>query len=222
LLATGEIKCWGNNSSGQLGVSDNLERGSAPGQLGAELPAVAVQPPQRAAALALGTNHGCALLADRHLECWGQNDGQRLGVAADVKGGAAPLQEVVLGDVPTALALAAGDSHSCALLDSRQVECWGSLVFGELGLGIVADSDAGLASGLRAPLSPIDLGEEDGAPARVLGLSAGVGFTCAVLGSLHVKCWGQNHDGQLGIGDRRARGEDPADMGNELPSVRLE
>jgi len=36
-----------------------------------------------------------------------------------------------------------------------------------------------------------------------------------------VKCWGRNLDGQLGLGDTAARGNEPNEMGEKLPTVDL-
>lgn len=42
-LDDGNIKCWGSNGSGELGLGDLLSRGDKPGQMGASLPAVQLQ-----------------------------------------------------------------------------------------------------------------------------------------------------------------------------------
>lgn len=52
-------------------------------------------------------------------------------------------------------------------------------------------------------------------------MSAGGGYTCALLDNHSVKCWGDNVSGQLGLGDSNARGDKPADMGDALPAVSL-
>ena len=66
-------------------------------------------------------------------------------------------------------------------------------------------------------LPAVDLGT--GAVARQL--SSGEGHTCAVLGDGSVKCWGLNSTGQLGLGDKTARGDALGEMGELLPVVEL-
>ena len=59
-----------------------------------------------------------------------------------------------------------------------------------------------------------------GAGRTAVELAAGH-FTCARLDNGAVKCWGLNNDGQLGLGDRNARGDVPGEMGDALPAVSL-
>lgn len=79
----------------------------------------------------------------------------------------------------------AGNLHSCAILDTGQVRCWGGNGNGQLGNGTTTASTAPvLVSGLSA----------------VVQLSAGGFHTCALLHGGGVRCWGLNGNGQLGNG----------------------
>src|SRR3972149_8904890 len=48
------------------------------------------------------------------------------------------LAAIALGTGRTAVAVTAGDQHSCALLDNATLKCWGQNVGGNLGLGDTA------------------------------------------------------------------------------------
>ena len=56
---------------------------------------------------------------------------------------------------------------------------------------------------------------------KPLQLAVGDGFSCARFNNLKVKCWGANAAGQLGLGDKAARGDQADEMSNSLPFVDL-
>jgi len=111
------------------------------GQMGDNLPPVALGTGRSAVALAAGAFHTCALLDDATVNCWGRNIDGQLGLGDTKNRGDLPnqmgnaLPAVSLGTGRTALGVAAGESHSCALLDNATLECWGRGTEGQLGLG---------------------------------------------------------------------------------------
>jgi len=158
LLDNGQVKCWGANDKGQLGLGDTFARGAAAADMGDALPAVALG--ASAKAIAAGAQHTCALLEGGSVKCWGHNDAGQLGqghvrAIGDEAGEVAALGAIELGD-QKAVAIDVG-FHSCALLENGAVKCWGSNAFGELGLGDTANR--GDTAGSMAGLKAIDLGE---------------------------------------------------------------
>jgi alpha-tubulin suppressor-like RCC1 family protein len=81
-------------------------------------------------------------------------------------------------------AIAAGVSHTCALMKTGGVRCWGKDSMAQLGDGEHLD---------RALPPPSDV--LTGASA----ISAGMEHTCALMASGGVRCWGSNDLGQLGL-----------------------
>ena len=90
-------------------------------------------------------------------------------------------------DVPITPQVAAGVEHTCALLSSGAMKCWGSNNYGQLGLGNTDDVNI-----------PTDLPVFEGG-ARATAISAGADHTCALFDNGAVKCWGLNYSGQLGL-----------------------
>lgn len=85
--------------------------------------------------------------------------------------------------------------HACAVLSTEHVDCWGSNASGALGDGSYTGPET---CGETIPCSrrPVEaVGITDAS--RV---SAGDYFTCALLQTGHVKCWGEGQDGELGDG----------------------
>lgn len=218
----GVVKCWGDNAGGQLGLGDNQTRGDEPGEMGAALPFVNLGLGATATQLVAGQAHTCALLMGGSVKCWGVNGQGQLGLGDTESRGDQPgemgnaLPVVDLGAGLTALQLAAGALHTCALLSNNTVKCWGSNFNGELGLGDVnhrGDQPGEMGDALPA----VDLGSTVSAGA----ITAGHGATCARLVMGGLKCWGRNDSGQLGQGDIMDRGDGPTEMGKELPVIEL-
>jgi alpha-tubulin suppressor-like RCC1 family protein len=145
LLDDATIKCWGANSYGQLGQGDTAARGSQPGHMGDALLPVKLGQGSKPVAIAVGNDHTCALLADGRVKCWGSNQLGQLGLGHTDSLGAEPgemgdaLPAVDLGTGKKAVAIAAGASHTCALLDDGAVKCWGGNSNGALGIGTIDD-----------------------------------------------------------------------------------
>ena len=114
-----------------LGLGDTVDRGVNPGQMGDMLPAVDLGVGHTAVALTAGNNYMCALLDNGSVKCWGWNSFGQLGLWHKSDRGSSPgqmgddLPAVPLGSGRTAVAVAAGAYHSCALLDNGGIKCWG-------------------------------------------------------------------------------------------------
>lgn len=169
----GQLRCWGANNEGQLGLGDRTDR-TAPTliELGAAV-----------AHVAAGETHTCAGTVSGDFYCFGRNRDGELGV------------DDAMSDryeSPVALeyglsfgAVANGHHHSCAL-DGGWLWCWGKSDRGQLGLG---DTET------RYAPRRVDVAGDWKA------ITAGNTHSCGVRGDGSVYCWGSNADGELGIGD---------------------
>jgi E3 ubiquitin-protein ligase HERC3 len=130
------------------------------------------------------------------------------------------IPAVSLGTGRTAKSISAGFHHTCAILDDDRLKCWGAPTAGELGLGSL--EYRGFASvagnGMGDSLPAVDLGSGR----HALEVQAHGMSTCALLDDQHLKCWGANNLGQLGLGDNASRGDDPLEMGEHLPFLSLD
>ncbi len=150
--------------------------------------------------LTCGWQSCCVTSEAGTVRCWGDGYfGQ--GAFGDVgdEPGETPVA-IPLGRNRTPRQMAAGGPHVCALLDDASVKCWGSSLLGQLGTG----------DKLPRGAEQHELG--DGMPVVDLGtgfvpvsVAAGVLTSCAVSSAGLLKCWGQNHDGELGLGDDQHR-----------------
>jgi cysteine-rich repeat protein len=170
LLASGGVKCWGDDLYGQLGNDAEELRQSAPAAVQGLANGVV--------ALAAGAYHTCAISAGGALACWGQDSYGQLG--DDATDADQPTPVPVAGMTSGVLAVACGESFTCAVVTGGEVRCWGR----EPATGTIVRSPA-----LVPSLS------------GVTGLTAGQTHACAVKADHNLVCWGDNNDGQLGNGD---------------------
>jgi alpha-tubulin suppressor-like RCC1 family protein len=209
LTSTGEVRCWGRGSSGRLGYgnTDNIGDNETPASAGNVLLE------GRAIYLSLGGVHSCAVLSDGAVRCWGTNGQLRLGQPREAVFGShlgdaeAPDSAPILDLGQPAIAVAAGGTHTCALLTDGAVRCWGGNNLGQLG-SAKSDSIIALADGLAR----LELGGE------AIQVAASDAHTCAVLSTGELTCWGEVENGKLGYGQgitNREVGDDetPASIG---------
>jgi len=221
-LDNGTVKCWGRNSTGQLGLGDTKFRGEQSGQMAA-LPVVDLGTGRTAVEIGAGNAYTCARLDNGEVKCWGANGegelGNGLGTGSiGFKGGQMgdSLVAVALGTGRTATALSVGFFHACAKLDNGKVKCWGANSAGQLGLGDQADrGTAGAQMGDNLPAVELGTGR------TVTSVSVGQEFNCARLDDMSIKCWGNSFYGQLGYGNTQKLGDGAGEMGDNLLAVDL-
>jgi alpha-tubulin suppressor-like RCC1 family protein len=137
-------------------------------------------PTTTARAVSASWYHSCAIV-DGALSCWGKNDVGQLGIG--VAGADEPLPRRVDG---TWIAVAAGNTFTCAIAIDHTVWCWGDNTDGHLGIGTAGGTQAAPVQVLLDP-SP--------APIEIAATSA---HACARLEDRTVRCWGRNTQGELG------------------------
>ena len=226
LLDNGQLKCWGNNSSGQLGIGDisspKDKIGDAANEMGDNLQAVALGTGVTATAVTAGVAFACAIVRGGSIpagsvKCWGANSSGQIGVGAvaspnDKIGDAANemgdnLPVVNIGTGRTAKAIMAGGNHVCAIRDNDTLVCWGSNVSGNTGRDTTVTSPNNLIGDGANEMGDNLIAVNLGAGAKPVQISAGGGGTCALLDdNVSVKCWGYGAQGTLGYGDTSNRG----------------
>jgi alpha-tubulin suppressor-like RCC1 family protein len=222
LIEDGSMRCWGDNSHGQIG-DGSLVSGRYPTRT-SNAPAMQQ--------LVIGAGSMCALSHDHCAWCWGDNSSGQLGTGElggprtpelnkllrgvlhlamfrRTSAAITPLQPLWWGEVegqfvraPRLVAdrkqyrsIDVGQQFGCGLRHDRHVECWGENDYGQLGTGDTVDQTE---------------------PVEVEGLSD---VTDVIVGNVEVYvirsdgtlwCWGNNFFGQLGDGtevDRATPGQ---------------
>ena len=176
LRSDGTVACWGSNRGGELGRG-TFTMAETVGPVGSLSSAVTV---------AVGASHSCALLANGQVKCWGSFFYSQAGFTPSGLSSQIATPALVPG-ISNAVALVAGQNHTCALRADGTVACWGRNGLGELGSG-----SAGADRAMPATVFGLS---------NVVALAAGGRHTCALLAQGGVRCWGANVDGQLGGGN---------------------
>ena len=161
--------------------------------------------------ISLGFSHTCALLNTGKVRCWGDGEYGQLGygnendIGDDNGETPASAGDVNVGGTVTQISL--GSYHTCALLNTGNVRCWGWGSLGRLGYGNETD--------IGDDETPADAGDVN-VGGTVVQISAGLYHTCALLNTGKVRCWGEGSFGRLGYGNENdiGDGEDPAVAGD--------
>jgi RHS repeat-associated protein/uncharacterized repeat protein (TIGR01451 family) len=187
LTAAGGVKCWGGNTSGQVGDGTTTQRPAPVDVSGLTSGVVAIT---------AGVRHTCALTTAGGVKCWGENTYGQLGDNTTTQRNA-PVN--VSGLTSGVVAISAGERHTCALTTTGGVKCWGNNSNGQLGDGTTTQR-----------LTPVNV---SGLTSGVAFVAAGNFHTCALTTAGGAKCWGSNSNGQLGDGTTTQR-TTPVDVSN--------
>ena len=211
LRNTGEVLCWGEGASGQLGNNAEDDKDHSvyvvDGDGSTNHLTSIVQ-------VSLGALHSCALSSGGGAYCWGYGGLGQLGSSNttfnNANNGATegvdrnfPLPVLVAENgapLTGTLSIGGGGAHTCALLEGGRGKCWGSQTNGRLGNGISSSS--------QVSFFPVDVEEQSGRAAALYGmiqLFVGVRQNCGLTSTGGVKCWGFGGEGSLGNGSSNDR-----------------
>lgn len=176
VIADGTVFCWGTGSS--LFGDPAVPRSTQPVAIGGFEGMTVTD-------LTIGYRHACAIVAGE-VSCWGNNELGQLGNGTTTMS-YAPVAVELPGP---ATDVAAGQTHSCAVVASADVYCWGNGSQGQLGDGV-----------LHQTVTPVQVDLPEG---TVSAISSYLMNVCAVVDAA-AYCWGLNTGGEVGtgvIGDR--------------------
>jgi len=172
LISSGEVKCWGDNRKGQLCFPFPDTSQDKPVHSGDDFKAITA-----------GLEHTCGITKSNKVLCWGDNDKGQIGSDRPHT----LIDKVEIAGLKNDIkSISAGTKHTCALNYSGGIKCWGFNESGQLGDGTNNNSSI-----------PVDV---KGLTQGIKAISAGDIFNCALTSNGGVKCWGNNHSGQLGDG----------------------
>ena len=202
LMQNTTVQCWGNNASGQLGNNSTTSQAT----------------PQKVVGLtgvrqiAAARDHSCALTTQGLVYCWGLNNAGQVGDGTTTNRFIPTLVSGLSGITQIAVGGGDGTGHSCALLGTGQVRCWGYNAYNQVSAG-------GWSSYGQNPNALLPIVVNGLPPAKFIAL--GGWHSCAILlNSIYSQCWGYGGNYQLGYGGNGIGG--PAQMqGSGFVSIAL-
>ena len=216
----GMVKCWGNNSAGQLGIGNTEDMGDETGEMDTDLPYLNLGTNLVAEKAALGEGHTCILFTNDSVKCFGSIGALGLGYTDGNGAGDGYLETgdyMPFWPTPSGRSvedIAAGGYHNCAVFDNGDMTCWGANAEGQLGmgnttnLGTQADQVGDSMAYVALPTG-----------SSVTSMALGTAHTCVLFSDGNVTCWGDNAYGQLGIGSTDDIGDDSGEMGDSLTNI---
>ncbi len=188
ILEGGFLKCFGYNYNGQLGTGTNQIIGDneTPAQMSP------VNIPEKVDQVATGNRHTCAVTENGNLYCFGNNSFGQIGVGSILGDSGSDFYLPTLIDIGNKVKkVSAGYAHTCVILINGNLKCFGWNGYNVLGQptnGNIGDNET------PSSLPEISFGE------NVIQVTTGWQFTCVLVESGRVKCFGNNQLGQLGLG----------------------
>ncbi len=182
--------CWGSNTVGQLGDGSTLD---SPIPLDTKLDLRQVISAQ---------DFSCGISTSDTMLCWGDNRSGQLGIG-DSQNSNLPIP-VLFNGFRRVQAMALGAQHACALLDTGDIECWGSNLQGQLGIPAIQT--------IAFEPQPVTLPNN----AKAISIAAGAEHSCALTFQRQVYCWGNNSAGQLGLSTAQASLRQPTQIDSAI------
>lgn len=174
---TGALYCWGDASSGELGLGSSvITDQTTPQRVGTDSDWVQVS---------AGYNATCAIKGTGTLWCWGFGFRGQLG-----NGGTGDVSTPTqVGSATDWAQVSNGSGYTCAVRTTGTLWCWGPASDGQLG-----NNDTVNNPGVNDVLTPLQIGTGT----TWASVSAGESHTCATTTDGQVWCWGRNANGQVG------------------------
>jgi alpha-tubulin suppressor-like RCC1 family protein len=186
----GRVLCWGLNDKGQMG-HNSVGGTSGPTDPVCQIGCGSYQ--NSYIAISAGGRHSCGVRSDGTVWCWGDNAEGQSGRKIDTTDPTTLISEgttqVRLNSstvLTGAIAVTTGDRHSCALVSSGAIYCWGRA--NESQMLLATSSSPWYARWVTAP----------GDALQSSGIAAGGDTTCVLRSNGQVACWGANGSGQAG------------------------
>lgn len=202
LLADGRIACFGDNTRNQLGDGTTTERRTP----------VVVSSAEPFEQLDAGSRHACAVRAsDNAVFCWGEGAFGKLGDNGTTNNPTPARVGTLIG----ATHVMAGGGHSCAVLSSGRVSCWGQNNVGQLGLGTTDSTAHTNPSTVRNADGSADLANVRGS------FAAGGDHTCVATIEGYAMCWGGNSSLEIGHNDSATPVTRPIGVSNVLDALQV-
>ena len=174
LTPAGGVKCWGDNSHGELGDGTLMQR---------RTPVAVAGLGSGVRSIATGDLHTCAVTTAGAVLCWGSNIYGQLGDGTTTQR-QTPVPVAGLGS--GVRSIAAGGNHTCAVTTAGAVFCWGDNISGQVGDGTT----------LKRTTPVVVSGQGSGVQSIALGFY----HSCALSTGGAVSCWGYNAVGAIGDG----------------------
>ena len=112
---SGDVKCWGLNSKGQLGDGTTNQQNDASAVSASLTGAIAIDS---------GSQHTCAIDSSQSLHCWGGSSEGQIGDGSTAGQVTSPT-EISLGQNLESNAVSSGGAYTCVIGGNDLPRCWG-------------------------------------------------------------------------------------------------